>query len=393
MRLNPFSYEFHADPYPTYRWLRDNDPCHHNEELGFWALTRYADVVEASRDWETFSSAEGPMIEKTSRELLDPLPMMISEDPPRHDLLRGLVSRVFTPRAVAALEPAMRAIVTRDLDRLAEAGGGDFVADFAANLPMEVIFTLLGVPETERVRLRRLTDLTLDRDPDSAAIPERAMEAGAEMAAWWFGFIDDLRRQPGDDFVSRLMAAELTAEDGTVQRLTNAEVAGFCGLIGAAGSETTTKLLANAAVLFQRHRDQRDALVADPTRIPAAVEEVLRYWAPSQYQGRAATRDVTIHDRTIPVGARVILVTGSANRDEREYDDPDRFDIARDQHLSLGFGYGVHFCLGAALARLESRVALEELLRRFPAYSVDESGLHRVHMSNVHGFDQVPIRV
>ena len=380
MELNPFDYGFHEDPYPTYRWLRDEAPCYQNEALGFWALSRYADVLDVSRDWETFSSADGPMIEK-----IDPayraLPMMIAMDPPRHEALRGLVSRVFTPRRMAALEPDVRAIAARYLDRLVEAGGGDFVAEFSALLPMDVIFTLLGVPEADRSALRKDADVMLERDPDDNRPPPRALEAGARLTFYWFDRIGGLRKQPGDDLVSQLISADLT----------DAEVAGFCSLIAAAGTETVTKLLANAAVLLARHPDQRQALRADPAGLPTAVDEVLRYWPPSQYQGRTATRDVNLHGRTIPAGDRVILVTGAANRDERVYDDPDRFDVARvTTALPLGFGHGVHFCLGAALARLEGRVGLEEFLRRFPDYEIDDAGLRRVHMSNVHGFESVP---
>jgi cytochrome P450 len=246
---------------------------------------------------------------------------------------------------------------------------------------MDIIFTLLGAPEADRDTLRRDADVMLERDPDDNGLPQRAIEAGARLTFYWLEYSAAKRKQPGDDFVSKLIEADLT----------DAEVAGFCGLIGAAGTETVTKLLGNLAVLLHRHPDQRAALVADPSRIPSAVEEALRYWPPSQYQGRSATRDVTLHGRTIPAGDRVILVTGAANRDERVYDDPDTFDVNRQPEVQpLGFGHGVHFCLGAALARLEGRVGLEEFLRRFPTYEVDEDNLRRVHMSNVHGFESVP---
>ena len=379
--MNPFSYTFHEDPYPTYKRLRDEDPCHHNEELGFWALTRYTDVLEASRDWETFSSADGPMIEKIDRSFFELLPMMISLDPPRHDQLRSLVSRVFTPRRIGGLEDAVRTIAGRYLDVLVEQGGGDFVGEFSALLPMDVIFTLLGVPEEDRRELRQLADLSLERDDNDPGIPQRALDANAKTVGYWFERAAYLRANRGDDFISHLIDADLT----------DAEVAGFCGLIGGAGTETVTKLLANACVLLTRHPDQRQMLLDDPSLIPGAVEETLRYLPPSQYQGRTATRDVEKHGRTIPAGDRVIVVTGAANRDERAYPDPDTYDILRrpdQQPLSLG--HGVHFCLGAALARLEGRVGIEEFLRRFPDYAVDESGLQRVHMSNVHGFEHVP---
>jgi cytochrome P450 len=216
------------------------------------------------------------------------------------------------------------------------------------------------------------------------------MEAMGEAASWWFARVAALRKQPGDDLVSALIAAEVEGEDGQPARLNDREVVGFCSLLGGAGTETVTKLLANACVLLARHTDERSRLIADPGRIPLAVEEVLRFWAPSQYQGRTATRDVHLHGATIPAEERVILITGAANRDEREYADADSFIVDRESHVALGFGHGVHFCLGAALARMESRVGLEEFVARFPDYSVDEAKAKRVHMSNVHGFESVP---
>jgi len=388
--LNPFSYAFHEDPYSTYRWLRDERPVYHNEALAFWALSRYQDVVDASRDWATYSSAEGTTLERLDPRVGEYLPMMIFLDPPRQTRLRTLVSKVFTPRRVAALEPSIRERAQHYLTPLADAGGGDFVQQFSALLPMDVIFTLLGVPSEDRNELRTRMDESLHRDPDSPAIPPSAIQAMAEQGRYWFQFVAERRRRPQDDLVSHLIAAEVPADDGTPTRLTDPEVAGFLNLLGGAGSETVTKLLANGIVLFARHPDQYRAIFDDPEAIPAAVEEVLRHTSPSQYQGRVLTRDVRLHDTDMPQGARVPLLTGSATRDERAFPDPDRFDIARQQLVPLGFGYGVHSCLGAALARLESRVALEEFTARFPRYVVDESRLERVHMSNVHGFSGVP---
>jgi cytochrome P450 len=233
-------------------------------------------------------------------------------------------------------------------------------------------------------------DESLHRDPDSPAIPPSAIQAMAEQGRYWFQFVAERRRRPQDDLVSHLIAAEVPDDDGTPQRLTDPEVAGFLNLLGGAGSETVTKLLANGIVLFARHTDQYQVILDDPAAIPAAVEEMLRYTSPSQYQGRVLTRDVRLHDTDMPKGARVLLLTGSANRDERAFPDPDRFDVGRQQLVPLALGYGVHSCLGAALARLESRVALEEFTARFPRYRVDESRLERVHMGNVHGFSGVP---
>ena len=257
-------------------------------------------------------------------------------------------------------------------------------------LPMEVIFTLLGVPEGDRHQLREWMDLSLERDRDTPVIPERAMVAMAHLVQHWMEFVEELRRRPNEGLVAALLDAEVEGDDGTPTRLTDGEIVGFCSLLGAAGNETVTKLLANACVLFARHPEEYAKIRADQALIPDAVEEILRHTSPSQYQGRVTTRDVEWYGRTVPAGARILLLTGSANRDEREFPDPNRFDVTRrpEQHLALG--YGVHFCLGASLARLESRVTLEEFVRRFPRVRVDESRCVRVHMSNVHGYESVP---
>ena len=390
MDLNPFSFEFHEDPYPTYGWLRTHAPLHYHATLDFYTLARFRDVVAASQDWRTYSSAEGTLVERLNPQLFEATPMMIFMDPPRHDRLRKLVSSVFTPRRVGSLEPFISATAVRLLEPLAANGGGDFVKEFSAPLPMEVIFTMLGVPDADRHQLRAWMDLSLDRDRDTPAIPARAIEATMQLGKYWYELIGALRGRPNDGLISGLLTAEVETDDGGSTRLSDGEVIGFCSLLGAAGNETVTKLLANAAVLLARHPEQYAGLVADPAAIPNAVEEVLRYWSPSQYQGRTVTRAVEWYGQRVPRGARVLLLTGSANRDEREFGDADRFDITRNIPIALGFGYGAHFCLGASLARLESRVALEEFTRRFPRYNIDEARCVLVHMSNVHGFASVP---
>jgi len=390
MELNPFSHEFHEDPYPLYRWLRDHAPIYRNEALDFWALSRFQDVRDASLDWSTYSSAEGTTLERIDPRLFEARPMMIFLDPPRHDRLRKLVSRAFTPRRLAALEAFVRTTVIRLLDRLVEQGGGDFVKELSMPLPMDVIFTLLGVPEGDRHWLRERMDLSLERDRDTPVLPQRALVAMAEMMQFWVEFVEALRRRPNDGLVAALLDAAVEGDDGAPSRLTDGEIVGFCSLLGAAGNETVTKLLANACVLFARHPGEYDKIRTDPALIPDAVEEALRHTTPSQYQGRVCTRDVEWHGRTVPKGSRILLLTGSANRDEREFLDPDRFDVSRRPESHLALGYGIHFCLGASLARLESRVALEEFSRRFARIGVDESRCVRVHMSNVHGYESVP---
>jgi cytochrome P450 len=390
MELNPFAWEFHEDPYPTYRWLRDHAPIYHNDLMDFWALSRFRDVMGAFVDWQTYSSVGGLVLEKLDPIYLEMAPIMILMDPPRHDRLRKLVSRAFTPRRVASLEPFVRDLAASLLAPLVERGGGDFVEDFSTPLPMDVIFTLLGVPESDRRQLRHWIDVSLSRDPGSDAIPSRAKEAGARALQYWFGLVQDLRRRPNDGLICGLFDVELDGDGGTPTRLTDGEIVGFCSLLGAAGSETTTRLLGFAALLFSRHPDQYRSILDDPGRIPDAVEEVLRWASPAQYAVRAVTRDVEWYGRTVPEGARILLLLGAANRDEREYPDPDRFDVGRAIPTQLGFGQGVHYCLGASLARLEARVALEEFSRRFPRYLVDEGRCRRVHMSNVHGYESMP---
>jgi cytochrome P450 len=388
MELNPFSHEFQEDPYPVYRWLRDEAPCYRNETLGFYALTRYADVVEASQQPTLYSSAQGTTIEHLDTSGL--LPMMIFMDPPDHDRHRRLVNRAFTPRSVAELEPFVRRTARRYLEPLGEKGGGDFVEEFSALLPMDVIMEMLGVPSTDRNQMRRWMDTGLERLEEPPYIGTEAIEAMANAIVYWQGLLAEKRDHPDQSLMSKLCEAEVT-EGGETTRLSDDEIIGFCSLIGAAGTETLTKLLANAVVLFGRSPGEWDKLLSDPAgRAPAAVEETLRYWAPSQYQGRVLSDDVELHGVAMPAGSRVLLVTGSANRDEREYEDPDRFDLDRASHLAAGFGHGLHFCLGAALARLEGRVGLEEFSAAFPRYEVDESKARRVHQSNVHGFASVP---
>jgi len=391
MELNPFSYDFHENPYPTYKWLRDHAPVYRNDELDFYALSRYRDVFDATVDHETYSSAKGTVLE-IDPKMVEMFPIILFMDPPRHTRLRKLVSHAFTPRRIAALEPIIRALAQDYLDRIVERGSCDFVRDFGALLPIEVISTLVGVPTGDRTTVRELTDAALHREPDRPEFPESALAANSELVRYFFDLVADRRTHPRDDMTSLLLEAEVENEQGVKERLTDFEVVAFCNLLSAAGNETVTKLLGNAVVLLSRHPEQRRKLVAQPGRIPDAVEEILRYWPPAQYSARTLMRDVSLHGVTMPRDARVLLLTGSACRDEREFAEPDVFDSDRRNDIQLAFGYGLHRCLGASLARLESRVSLEELHARIPEYEVDESGLERVHMSNVHGFASVPMR-
>lgn len=392
MEFDPFSETFFNDPYDIYRWLRNEAPVYRNENYGFWALSRFDDVVNAHRDWKTFSSTHGLTID----QLTNPnsgvgATMIITMDPPEHDHMRKLVSRVFTPRAMTELEPMIREVIVSHLSALDGEKNFDAVADFSAPFPVEIISIMLGVPKEDRQQIRHWTDAMLTRDSGDGRVSHANAEASLFLVGYFLELIADKRANPQDDMLSRLTEVEVADDDGMTRRLTDADIAGFATLLAAAGSETVTKLIGNAVVLFARNPNEWIKVLDDPLRSADAVEEVLRYWAPSQYQGRFSHRDSQFHGVTIPAGEPVLLLTGAANRDEREYEDPDRFDIDRPQGLRVGLGHGIHSCLGAALARSESRIALEELRDRWPSYQVDESGLKRVQMSNVAGYSNVPI--
>ena len=391
--FDPFSDEYFDDPYDLYRRMRDEAPVSCNEEYGFWALFRYEDVRAAHLDWQTFTSTHGLDLSMLSRdpELVRLTGMMIMMDPPEHERARGLVGRVFTPRAVQALEPMVAEVIDAALAPFDGADSFDAVADFCGPFPVEVICRMLGVPEGERQQIRHWLDLMLERRPGERDPTPEGIGAALELVSYFLELVALKRRRPGDDMITRLIGAEMERPDGRVTRLGDDEIAGFLSLLGGAGAETVTKLVANAVVLFHRHPDQYAQVVADPATIPGAVEEVLRMYPPSQYQGRYSVRDSVYGGVTVPAGHPVLLVTGSATRDERAFDDPDRFDIGRAPGLALGFGFGIHTCLGAALARMESRLAIAALARRWPRLEVDEAGCRRVQMSNVAGYSRVPV--
>jgi cytochrome P450 len=381
---DPYAYEIHDDPYPTYARLRDEAPAYYNPRLDFWALSRFHDVWDAIQDWERYSSAEGVSLERGSGTRP---PMIIAMDPPRQQKLRRLVSRAFTPRRVAELEPTIRALTRKHLEPLLARGACDFIQDFAAKLPMDAISTMMGVPESDQDQLREWADTLLHREEGKSEIPQAGLEASGRLARYFAEDLARRRARPGDDLVSALLDTEVDGE-----RLSDAEIIGFCFLLVIAGNETTTKMLGNAMTLLARHPDQRAWLVANPAGIAGAVEEVVRYDNSTQMLARVLTRDVALHDVTMPAGKKVLLLIGAANRDERAIERPDQFDVRRRESAHLAFGHGIHVCLGASLARLEGRVALEEVLPRMPDYAIDIAGLVRVHSPNVRGYAQVPLR-
>ncbi|OBA78932.1 cytochrome [Mycobacterium sp. 1164966.3] len=392
--FDPFSTEFFNGAYDTYRRLRDESPIYYNAKWDFWALTRYDDVTPATKDHETFSSAKGATLDMVkAHDDAIPVPkVIISMDPPEHQKMRRLVSNVFTPRAIAALEDMVREKVFERIEALNPVSF-DVVADFSAFFPNEVITTMLGVPKQDRDQIRVWLDLLLERHPGEIATTKRGYQASVNTGLYYYNLVQQRRAHPEDDMISRLIETEIE-RDGVVEKLTDVDITGFATMLGGAGAETVTKLVGNAMVAFADFPDQWRKLRNDRSKIPAAVEELLRYEAPSQYQVRTATRDVTYYGTTIPAGSAVLLVTGSATRDERMFDDPDRLDIDRDRRMgfNLAFGYGIHSCLGAALARMESRIALDALLDLLPEYEVDRDGLQRVAMTNVCGWSNVPVR-
>ncbi len=389
---DPYDYAIDANPHPVWKRMRDEAPVYYNEKYDFYAFSRFEDVMEASLDAKTYSSAYGTVIELMTDEPGDS-PLMIFQDAPKHTQLRKLVSRAFSPRQVGKLEGNVRKLARGYLDPLVGSGGFDYLQDFGAKLPVMVISTLLGIPEEDREQVREWTDALLHREEDKPGGDHTHAEVSEQLWGYYARYVDKRRKAPKDDMISLLMQAELELADGTKRRLDNTELLAFIGLLSAAGNETVARFLGWACTLLDRHPEQRAMLAANPAAIPKAVEEILRYEAPSPVQGRRTTREVERHGVVIPEKAKITLLTASAGRDEREYPDADRFDVTRkiDRHVTLG--YGTHFCLGASLARLEARVALEETLSRFPEWEVVWDEIEWVHTSTVRGYDKVPIRL
>jgi cytochrome P450 len=399
---DPYDYDIDVDPHPLWRRMRDEAPVYYNERHDFYALTRYDDVLGALLDHETYSSSHGIVIETITQEL-SPLPMLIMMDPPAHTQLRKLVNRAFTPRGTAALESRIARICADHLDPLVGSERFDYIDEFAGVLPPTVILALMGFPEGYAEEFRRTADSAFHLGEGEGALEEsftassaidlaaRTAELGSDIFDMLPQLMETRRRDPEDDLISGLVHAEIHDDDGELRTLTNDEIFAFVQLLSLAGTETVARLLGFFAVTLARFPDQRELLVAHPELIPNAVEELLRFEAPSPIQGRWVSRDVELHGTVIPRGAKMALLNGSADRDERHFPDPDRFDVRREIDRHLGFGYGAHFCIGAALARLEARIAIEETLRRFPTWEIAEDELERVHTSTVRGYSVVPM--
>jgi cytochrome P450 len=392
LRWDPFDRTLHRDPYGVWRRLRDEAPVYHNEQYDFYALSRFTDVMEASLDTETFSSEHGVTLDAITDQPWPSPKAMIMMDPPDHTVMRKMVNRTFFRSKVAELEDRVRTLCRGYLDAYVGAGGFDYVRDFSMKLPVMVISSLLGFPEEDHDNLREWSDAQLHREEGSPQLDKIGEQAKEKLIGYYYEQVNERRSNPTGDIVSDLMDSDLVQPSGGTRRLDDGEVLMFIAMINVAGNETVARLLGWTALTLARYPQERAKLVANPDLIGGAVEELLRYEAPSPVQGRFTLRDSTYHDTVIPAGSKVALLTGSAGRDERQYPNADVFDVNRTGIRHISFGHGSHFCLGAALARLEARVAIEETLARFPTWDVDEDAVEFVHTNSVRGPSSVPIR-
>ncbi|MFQ5512967.1 MAG: cytochrome P450 [Myxococcota bacterium] len=386
VEYDPYAYQTHEDPYPIYRDLREKAPLYRNERLGFWALSRHSDVLAALRNPVAFSNAQGVSLDRSSHAQADTVMSFLAMDPPRHTQMRALVSRAFTPRRVAGMEPRIRELSRKYVARFAERGRFDVIADYAGLLPMAVISELIGVPEADRQELRSWADTVVHREEGMSDVPPAGMEAAARLLGYFAEFVRERRARPHDDLLGALFEAEIDGE-----RLAERDIIAFVFLMIIAGNETTTKLIGNAVYWLWRNPEQRARICRDPRLVARWVEETLRYDNSTQALARTLARDVELYGEKLRPGEKLLLLLGSANRDEDVFERAEEFDILRNTTASLSFGHGTHFCLGASLARLEGRVALDELHRFLPTLEVRTEEAVRVHSCNVRGFAALPV--
>jgi cytochrome P450 len=385
---DPYDSDIDDNPYPVWQRMREEAPLYYNEKFNFYALSRYDDVARELHNWETYQSGRGTTADILFNNIEVPPGILLFEDPPLHDLHRRLLSRVFTPRRMLAVESLVREFCTRELDPLIGAAGFDFIADLGAMMPMRTIGYLLGIPEEQQERIRDRNGSFIDtKGHEPGEVSQKIFEETIMMFA---EFIEWRADHPADDLMTELLAAEIDEPDGTQRPLSRTEVLSYTAMIAGAGNETTARLIGFMGQLLSDHPDQRRELAADPSLIPNAIEESLRYEPPSPVQARYVARDAEHYGRVVPEGSFMLLLNGSANRDPRHFDDPDRFDIHR-QAGHLSFGQGLHFCLGSALARLEARVAFEEVLKRWPDWEVDYANAERAHTASVRGWARLPV--
>jgi cytochrome P450 len=385
---DPYDVDINADPYPVYRRLREEAPLYYNEPYDFWAVSRYEDVERGLADYTHLISGRGGILEVIRADIEMPPGVLIFSDPPIHTMHRRLLARVFTPRKMAALEPDIRAMCAGYLDPLVGNDRFDFVADLSADMPARVICTLLGIPDEEhQLQVRNNADARLRTE---AGKPMQVRKQAIDDGSLFADYLDWRIEHPSDDIMTQLLQAEFEDETGTVRRLTREEILTYVAVVAGAGSETTTKLVGWAGKVLGDHPDQRRELVEDPSLIPNAIEELLRFEPPGPHIARYVAADVEVHGRTLPAGSVMMLLAASANRDDRRFPDGDRFDIHREIGAHVAFGYGIHYCLGAALARLEGRIALEEILKRFPEWEVDLPNARLAPTSTVRGYETLP---
>jgi cytochrome P450 len=388
---DPYDFEIDTNPYPIWRRLREERPLYYNDRYDFYAVSRFDDVERCSVDWKRYSSAKGTLLELIKADIDMPPGSIIFEDPPTHDIHRGLLSRVFTPRRMNAIEPKVREFCARSLDPLVGTGRFDFVRDLGAQMPMRTIGMLLGIPEQDQEAIRDQIDEGLRLEDGSMPDVSARVESAAEQSNAFEDYIDWRAEHPSDDLMTDLLRAEFDDVNGDRRRLSRTEVLNFVNLVAAAGNETTTRLIGWSGKVLAEHPDQRQELVDDRSLVANAIEELLRFESPSPVQARYVTEDVEHYGETVPAGSVMVLLTASGNRDDRKFPDGDRFDIHRTIGHHLAFGYGAHFCLGAALARLEGRVALDEVLQRFPTWEVDWDNAVQARTSTVRGWETLPV--
>lgn len=384
---DPYDAQIDADPYPVWKRLRDEAPLYWNETHEFYALSRFDDVEKALVEWQTYLSGKGTILELIKADIELPPGIILFEDPPEHDVHRSVLSRVFTPKKMNAIEPLVREFCARSLDPLVGSGGFDFIADLGAQMPMRTIGYLLGIPESDQEAIRDAADEGLRME--EGEIPD-FNERGFSNELFE-EYIDWRKDNPSDDLMTELLNAEFEDSTGVRRTLTREEVLTYIGLLSGAGNETATRLIGWTGKVLAEHPDQRAEIVVDRSLVPQAIEELLRFEAPSPVQARLVSKDVEHYGHTVPAGSIILLINASANHDERHFPDGDSFDIHRtiDHHLS--FGYGIHFCLGAALARLEGRVALDEVLKRWPEWEVDTANAKQALTSTVRGWESLPV--
>jgi cytochrome P450 len=387
---DPYDVEIARDPYPVFRRLRDEAPLYYNDVHDFYAVSRFDDVEAGLKDWRRFISGKGGILELIKAGLDMPPGIVIFEDPPTHEIHRGLLSRVFTPRRMAAIEPQLREFCAEALDPLVGSGEIDFVRDLGAQLPMRAIGMLLGIPKSDQEMVRDVSDRTLRTRPGEKM---RFSQEKFATGSLFEEYIDWRVENPSDDVMTELLEAEFTDEHGVLRRLTRQEVLTYVSVLAGAGNETTTKLIGWTGKVLSDHPEQRRPRAQDRSLIPDAIEEVLRYEPPAPYVGRYVAEEVELHGQGVPAGSAILFLLGAANRDDRRFPDPDTFDIHRRIAQHLTFGFGIHFCLGAALARLQGRVALDEVLDRFPDWEVDTSRAELAPTSTVRGWETLPVLV